>query len=147
MQLLRRHPHRWHQRHVQRMERGVGDSSTARGMCSRRVLGKTRHVQTCYLWAPQKIKDLVHEIRFARYVLEAYEHNRAIRKGRKEPSCKVSQAYEGCLDIKRIHTPLVRPFFWLKKTRVCRRCLEGPCIFAKYQSLSDFADWTCCAMT
>ena len=35
----------------------LSDSSAARGMCSRRGLGKTRHVQTRYLWVQQKIKD------------------------------------------------------------------------------------------
>ena len=33
------------------------DSSAARGMCSRRGLGKTRHVQTRYLWVQQQVKS------------------------------------------------------------------------------------------
>ena len=33
------------------------DSSAARGMCSRRGLGKTRHVQIRFLWVQQKVKD------------------------------------------------------------------------------------------
>ena len=33
------------------------DSSAARGMCSRRGLGKTRHIQTRFLWVQQQVKN------------------------------------------------------------------------------------------
>ena len=35
----------------------LSDSSAARGMCSRRGLGKTRHVQTRYLWVQSKLHE------------------------------------------------------------------------------------------
>ena len=35
----------------------LSDSSAARGMCSRRGLGKTRHVQTRYLWVQHRLKE------------------------------------------------------------------------------------------
>ncbi|CAK9017766.1 Retrovirus-related Pol polyprotein from transposon TNT 1-94 [Durusdinium trenchii] len=40
----------------------LSDSSAARGMCSRRGLGKTRHVQTRYLWVQQKLKEKEFEL-------------------------------------------------------------------------------------
>lgn len=35
----------------------LSDSSAARGMTSRRGLGRTRHVQTRYLWVQQRLKE------------------------------------------------------------------------------------------
>ena len=35
----------------------LSDSSAARGMCSRRGLGKTRHVQTRFLWVQHKVHE------------------------------------------------------------------------------------------
>lgn len=37
--------------------RVLSDSSAARGICSRRGLGKTRHVQTRYLWIQEKVSN------------------------------------------------------------------------------------------